>query len=87
MEEWVSLLSLQLVTVPDENTDIDLSTLQKTLDNAANDIVVSQRDGLIERKELASKTKEFRKLDEEGRANEWKGLLKCGFFSSSTASE
>lgn len=57
--------------------DIDLTSLQKTLDNAANDIVSSQRDALVERKEVAQKTKEFRKLDEEGRTNEWKGLLKC----------
>ena len=32
---------------------------------------------MVERKELAQKTKEFRKMDEEGRAGEWKGLLKC----------
>ena len=57
--------------------DVDLTSLQKTLDNTASEIVNSQRDSLVERKELAQKTKEFRKMDEEGRASEWKGLLKC----------
>ena len=56
---------------------MDLTLLQKNLDNTASEIVNSQRDSLVERKELAQKTKEFRKMDEEGRANEWKGLLKC----------
>jgi len=57
--------------------DVDLTALQKNLDNTASEIVNSQRDSLVERKELAQKTKEFRKMDEEGRASEWKGLLKC----------
>ncbi|KAF8426009.1 CASP C terminal-domain-containing protein [Tirmania nivea] len=56
--------------------NVDLTSLQKNLDNTASDIVNSQRDSLVERKELAQKTKEFRKMDEEGRASEWKGLLK-----------
>jgi len=57
--------------------DIDLTTLQKSLDATATEIVSSQKDGLIQRKELAQKTKEYRKLDEEARKEEWKGLLKC----------
>lgn len=57
--------------------DVDLTSLQKNLDMTASEIVNSQRDSLVERKELAQKTKEFRKMDEEGRASEWKGLLKC----------
>jgi len=57
--------------------DIDLTTLQKNLDATAAEIVSSQKDGLIQRKELAQKTKEYRKLDEEARKEEWKGLLKC----------
>ncbi|CUS12223.1 unnamed protein product [Tuber aestivum] len=56
--------------------DIDLTTLQKSLDATATEIVSSQKDGLIQRKELAQKTKEYRKLDEEARKEEWKGLLK-----------
>ncbi|KAL7274275.1 hypothetical protein RUND412_002838 [Rhizina undulata] len=55
---------------------IDLTNLQKSLDATANEIVNSQRDNLVERKELAQKTKEFRKLDEEAKKEEWKGLLK-----------
>jgi len=57
--------------------DIDLTALQKNLDATATEIVSSQKDGLIQRKELAQKTKEYRKLDEEARKEEWKGLLKC----------
>ncbi|RPB04845.1 hypothetical protein L873DRAFT_1665152 [Choiromyces venosus 120613-1] len=57
--------------------DIDLTTLQKSLDATAAEIVSSQKDGLIQRKELAQKTKEYRKLDEEARKEEWKGLLKA----------
>lgn len=57
--------------------DIDLSTLQKSLDTTATDIVSSQKDNLIERKELAQKTKEYRKLGEEVKKEEWKVLLKC----------
>lgn len=62
-------------------TDIDLSTLQKSLDTTAADIVSSQRDNLVERKELAQKTKEFKKLGEEAKnkKEEWKVLLKCGW--------
>ncbi|KAG0642014.1 CASP C terminal-domain-containing protein [Tuber brumale] len=56
--------------------DIDLTTLQKSLDATAAEIIGSQKDGLIQRKELAQKTKEYRKLDEEARKEEWKGLLK-----------
>lgn len=57
--------------------DIDLSTLQKSLDTTATDIVSSQKDNLIERKELAQKTKEYKKLSEEAKRDEWKVLLKC----------
>jgi len=38
--------------------------------------VAYQRDALVERKELAQKTKEFRKLDDGGKLMEIKGLLK-----------
>ena len=57
--------------------DIDLTSLQKSLDATASEIVGGQKEGLVQRKELAQKTKEFRKLDEEARKEEWKGLLKC----------
>ncbi|RPB16373.1 hypothetical protein P167DRAFT_517127 [Morchella conica CCBAS932] len=56
--------------------NIDLSTLQKSLDTTATDIVSSQKENLVERKELAQKTKEYKKLGDEGKKEEWKGLLK-----------
>ncbi|KAI5856953.1 CASP C terminal-domain-containing protein [Tricharina praecox] len=55
---------------------IDLTHLQKSLDATAGDIVNGQRESLVERKELAQKTKEYRKLDDEQKKEEWKGLLK-----------
>ncbi|KAA8893697.1 CASP C terminal-domain-containing protein [Sphaerosporella brunnea] len=55
---------------------IDLTHLQKSLDSTAGDIVNGQRESLVERKELAQKTKEYRKLDDEQKKEEWKGLLK-----------
>ncbi|KAI5814049.1 CASP C terminal-domain-containing protein [Pyronema omphalodes] len=56
--------------------NIDLTSLQKSLDSTADEIVNSQRESLVERKELAQKTKEYRKLDDEQKKEEWKGLLK-----------
>lgn len=47
------------------------------LDNTASDIVAYQRDSTVQRKELAQKTKEFRKLDDAAKLTEIKGLLKC----------
>lgn len=47
-----------------------------TLDNAASDIVAYQRDSTVQRKELAQKTKEFRKSDDASKLTEIKGLLK-----------
>lgn len=58
--------------------DIDLSNLVPTLDVAASDIVSHQRDSLVQRKDLAQKTKDFRKLDDAGKLGEMKGLLKGG---------
>ncbi|EWG47201.1 homeobox protein cut-like [Fusarium verticillioides 7600] len=55
---------------------IDLTTLVSTLDNTASDIVAYQRDSTVQRKELAQKTKEFRKLDDAAKLTEIKGLLK-----------
>lgn len=40
-------------------------------------MVSGQREGLVERRELAQKTKDYRKLDEGQKKEEWKGLLKC----------
>ena len=56
--------------------DIDLTKLVPELDNTASDIVSNQRDALIQRKDLAQKTKDFRKLDDAAKLGEFKGLLK-----------
>ena len=55
---------------------IDLTNLVPKLDVTASDIVAHQRDALIQRKDLAQKTKDFRKLDDAGKLSEYKGLLK-----------
>jgi len=55
---------------------LDFTTLISTLDNAASEIVAHQRDSTVQRKDLAVKTKEFRKLDDTGKLGEIKGLLK-----------
>ncbi|KAI0396149.1 CASP C terminal-domain-containing protein [Xylariaceae sp. FL0594] len=57
--------------------NIDLSTLIQTLDNTASDIVTYQRDSTVQRKDLAQKTKDFRKLDDATKLTEIKSLLKA----------
>lgn len=47
------------------------------LDNTASDIVAFQRDSTVQRKDLAQKTKDFRKLDDATKLTEYKGLLKA----------
>jgi homeobox protein cut-like len=47
-----------------------------TLDNTASEIVQYQRDSTVQRKDLAQKTKDFRKLEDSGKLAEIKGLLK-----------
>ncbi|KXJ92830.1 CASP C terminal-domain-containing protein [Microdochium bolleyi] len=56
---------------------IDLTNLIQTLDNTASDIVSYQRDSTVQRKDLAQKTKDFRKLDDGAKLTEIKGLLKA----------
>ncbi|QUC19398.1 uncharacterized protein UV8b_03639 [Ustilaginoidea virens] len=56
---------------------VDLTTLTSSLDSTASEIVTYQRDSTIQRKELAQKTKEFRKLDDASKLTEMKGLLKA----------
>jgi homeobox protein cut-like len=56
---------------------IDLTHLIPTLDTTASDLVTKQKDSLVERKELAQKTKDFRKLDDTEKLVEVKALLKC----------
>ncbi len=55
---------------------IDLSSTLAKLDSTASDIVAEQRDALVQRKDLAQKTKDFRKLDDASKLGEYKGLLK-----------
>lgn len=54
-----------------------MTTLTSSLDSTASEIVTYQRDSTIQRKELAQKTKEFRKLDDASKLTEMKGLLKA----------
>ncbi|RAL05328.1 CCAAT displacement transcription factor COY1 [Aspergillus ibericus CBS 121593] len=56
---------------------IDLSNTIAKLDSTASDIVAEQRDALVQRKDLAQKTKDFRKLDDASKLTEYKGLLKA----------
>jgi len=56
--------------------NIDLSSLMPQLDSTASEIVAQQRDALLERKELAQKTKDFRKLEDSAKLTEYKSLLK-----------
>lgn len=56
---------------------IDLATLVPQLDVTAAEIVSNQKDALVERKEVAQRTKDFRKLDDNAKLTEVKSLLKC----------
>lgn len=56
--------------------EIDLSNTIPKLDGTATELVGHQRDSLAQRKDLAQKTKDFRKLDDEGKLGEYKSLLK-----------
>jgi len=55
---------------------LDFTTLVSNLDNTASEIVTYQRDSTVQRKDLAQKTKDFRKLDDASKLGEMKGLLK-----------
>ncbi|OAX81942.1 hypothetical protein ACJ72_03711 [Emergomyces africanus] len=55
---------------------IDLTSMVSKLDTTASDIIAHQRDSLVQRKDLAQKTKDFRKLDDATKLTEYKGLLK-----------
>jgi len=68
-----SLLCSVYLTCP----GIGLASLIPQLDTTAADIVNHQKDAVLERKEVAQKTKDFRKLDDAGKLAEYKGLLKA----------
>jgi homeobox protein cut-like len=61
---------------------LDFTNLISNLDNTASEIVTYQRDSTVQRKDLAQKTKDFRKLDDTTKLTEIKSLLKgtvlCG---------
>lgn len=57
-------------------TEIDLASLQKKLDQQGIELKLEQKLSLASRKDLAQKTKEFRKLDDEQKLAEVKLLLK-----------
>jgi homeobox protein cut-like len=46
------------------------------LDTTATDLVEQQRVALVQRKDLAQKTKDYKKLDDESKLSEYKTLLK-----------
>ncbi|KAF7717152.1 C-terminal CASP domain-containing protein [Penicillium ucsense] len=56
---------------------IDLASTIAKLDTTASDIVSQQREALVQRKDLAQKTKDFKKLEDEAKLSEYKGLLKA----------
>ncbi|KAK7205025.1 CASP C terminal-domain-containing protein [Myxozyma melibiosi] len=58
-------------------SDINLTELQKQLDSQGLEIVENQKVSVVGRKELASKTKEFRKLPDDAKLTEIKSLLKA----------
>ena len=76
MEEY-GHVSSSLLGKYSQGVDIDLTALVPQLDTVASDLVAHQRDTLTQRKELAQKTKDFRKLDDESKLSDIKGLLKC----------
>lgn len=59
---------------------IDLTNLIPKLDATASELATQQKDSLVERKDLAQKTKDFRKLDDEAKIAEVKVLLKCRYL-------
>jgi hypothetical protein len=72
----VRIWLVPLWTAIDPSIDIDLTSMIPTLDNTASEIVQYQRDSTVQRKDLAQKTKDFRKLEDSAKLGEVKGLLK-----------
>ncbi|TKA23759.1 hypothetical protein B0A50_07041 [Salinomyces thailandicus] len=56
---------------------LDLTKLVSSLDVAASELVTHQKDSLVQRKELAQKTKHFRKLEDAAKLAEVKDMLKA----------
>ncbi|KAG1778275.1 hypothetical protein EV702DRAFT_1196281 [Suillus placidus] len=56
--------------------DIKLQELQKTLDTQGIEIIDNQKESVLGRKQLADRTKEFKKIPDDEKLNSFKGLLK-----------
>jgi homeobox protein cut-like len=56
---------------------LDLSKLVRDLDHTAEEMVDQQKESLVQRKDLAQKTKDFRKLDDANKLGQIKDLLKA----------
>ncbi|KAJ8588870.1 hypothetical protein M405DRAFT_819013 [Rhizopogon salebrosus TDB-379] len=56
--------------------EIKLHELQKTLDAQGIEIVDNQKESVLGRKQLADRTKEFKKIPDDEKLNSFKGLLK-----------
>ncbi|KAK4542679.1 hypothetical protein LTR36_006251 [Oleoguttula mirabilis] len=56
---------------------LGLTKLVSTLDVAAAELVAHQKESLVQRKDLAQKTKDFRKLEDAAKLAEIKDLLKA----------
>lgn len=56
---------------------LDLTSLVSSLDTAASELVSHQRESMVQRRDLAQKTKDFRKLDDPAKLVEFKDLLKA----------
>jgi homeobox protein cut-like len=56
---------------------IGFGSLVPQLDKTATDIVDSQKEAVVQRKELAQKTKDFRKLEDANKLSEIKTLLRA----------
>ncbi|CAH7671413.1 protein CASP [Phakopsora pachyrhizi] len=57
--------------------EINLTSLQKSLDQSGLEIVENQKDSLMGRKNLAEQTREFKKMSDEEKMGAFKGLLKA----------
>ncbi|OAX40365.1 hypothetical protein K503DRAFT_768625 [Rhizopogon vinicolor AM-OR11-026] len=56
--------------------EIKLQELQKSLDAQGIEIVDNQKESVLGRKQLADRTKEFKKIPDDEKLNSFKGLLK-----------
>jgi hypothetical protein len=88
MEECVAAPQSLAFDMPlTRHLGLDFTTLVSNLDNTASEIVAYQRDSTVQRKDLAQKTKDFRKLDDASKLAEVKGLLKGTLLHRIHASE